>query len=133
MAGTRGFGGLEPCPVCHVPHDKLHDCSGALWPLRTGIETQKILHHARKLKAGPAEKLLKKNGLRLIDVYSNINYLPPFNHNLECLYDCILLRPSPSYILGRNACSRPWTWRKAPLAHPPKIYQANWTSWTVEG
>ena len=27
MAAIRGFGGLEPCPTCHAPHDQLHDCS----------------------------------------------------------------------------------------------------------
>ena len=83
MAGIRGIGGLEPCPTCHVPHDELHDCSRARWPLRTGLETQKIVQHARKLKAGPAEKLLKANGLRPIDVCSNINHIPSFNHSLD--------------------------------------------------
>ena len=71
MAAIRGFGGLEPCPTCHAAHDQLHDCSQAWWPLQMGIETQKIIHCAQKLKASQAEKLLKKNGLRLIDVYSN--------------------------------------------------------------
>ena len=93
MAGIRGFGGLEPCPTCHVPHDELHDCGRARWPLRTGVETQATLELARKLKAGPAEKLLKKNGLRLIDVCSILIIFPwiPFNHSLECFYDCMLL------------------------------------------
>jgi len=71
MANIRGFGGLQPCPICHVPKDELHDCGKARWPLQSGIGTQKILENARKLGAIKGEELLKQNGLRLIDVYSN--------------------------------------------------------------
>jgi hypothetical protein len=68
MAGIHGFGGLEPCPICHVPHNELCDCASARWPLRTGHETLNIVEQARKLKAADAEDLLKRNGLRLINV-----------------------------------------------------------------
>ena len=68
MSNTRGFGGLQPCPVCHVPKDELHDCGKDRWPLRTGIGTQKIFEDARKLGLVKGEELLKINGLRLIDV-----------------------------------------------------------------
>ena len=68
MSNTRGFGSLQPCPVCHVPKDELHDCGKARWPLRTGIGTQKIFEDARKLGLVKGEELLKINGLRLIDV-----------------------------------------------------------------
>ena len=72
MGNICGVGSLEPCPICHVPKDKLHDCGKAQWPLRTGIETQRIIEQARKLRSGDAEELLKKNGLRPIDVCTNI-------------------------------------------------------------
>jgi len=60
MAGIRGYGCLEPCPTCHVPHDEQHDCGKARWPFRTGVETQKTLESAQELSAGGAEELLKK-------------------------------------------------------------------------
>jgi hypothetical protein len=70
MSNTRGFRGLQPCPICHVPKDELHDCGKARWPLRTGIGTEKIFKDARKLGPAKGEELLKENGLRLIDVCS---------------------------------------------------------------
>lgn len=72
MSNTRGFRGLQPCPICHVPKDELHDCGNARWPLRTGIGTQKIFEDARKLGPAKGEELLKENGLRLIDVCSEL-------------------------------------------------------------
>jgi hypothetical protein len=67
MGLNRGFMGLQPCPVCHVPKTQLHDISKS-WPLRTGLETQKIIAQSKTLKAGEGEQLLKSNGLRAIDV-----------------------------------------------------------------
>ena len=52
----------------------MHDCRKARWPLRTGIGTQKILEDARKLGAVKGEALLKQNGLRLIDVCSDLYF-----------------------------------------------------------
>ena len=72
MSNTRGFRGLQPCPVCHVPKNELHDCGKARWPLRTGIGTQKILEDAQKLGAVRGEELLKQNGLRLVNVCANL-------------------------------------------------------------
>ena len=62
--------GLKPCPVCHVGKDELHDC-GKSWPLRDGLETQRIIEESRKtgLTRGQSEDLLKSNGLRAIDVH----------------------------------------------------------------
>ena len=91
MGNIRGFGGLEPCPICHVPKDELHDCGKARWPLRTGVESQKIIDQARKLKGAKGEALLKKNGLRPIDVCSNLCLIPVLiNAVIECLYDSTL-------------------------------------------
>jgi hypothetical protein len=67
MALNRGFMGLQPCPVCHVPKNELHDC-GKSWPLRTGLETQNIIAESKALTAAAGEQLLKSNGLRPIDV-----------------------------------------------------------------
>ena len=67
MALNRGFMGLQPCPVCHVPKDELHDC-GKSWPLRTGLEMQNIIAKSKALTAAAGEQLLKSNGLRPIDV-----------------------------------------------------------------
>ena len=67
MALNRGFMGLQPCPVCHVPKNELHDF-GKSWPLRTGLETQKIIAESKALPAAAGEQLLKSNGLRSIDV-----------------------------------------------------------------
>lgn len=67
MALNRGFMGLQPCPVCHVPKTHLHDF-GKSWPLRTGLETQKIIAESKELTAAAGEQLLKSNGLRQIDV-----------------------------------------------------------------
>ena len=75
MGNNCGIGALEPCPVCHVPKDQLCDCAKARWPMRTGIETQDIIDQARKLTAAKGEELLKKNGLRPIDVCFNLNPL----------------------------------------------------------
>jgi hypothetical protein len=72
MANTRGYKGLQPCPICHVPKDEMHDCGKARWPLRTGVETQKIIADARRLGKVKGEELLKQNGLRLIDVCSDL-------------------------------------------------------------
>jgi hypothetical protein len=67
MALTWGFMGLQPCPVCHVPKNQLHDF-GKSWALRTGVETQKIIAESKALNAAEGEHLLKSNGLRPIDV-----------------------------------------------------------------
>jgi hypothetical protein len=68
MGLNRGFMGLKPCPVCHVPKLQLHDFSKS-WPLRTGLETQKIIAQSKTLKAGEGEQLLKSYSLRPIDVH----------------------------------------------------------------
>jgi hypothetical protein len=83
MGNNRGVGCLEPCPTCHVPKDELHDCGKARWLLRTGIESQAIVDQARKLPATKAEELLKKNGLRPIDVCSNICFISSLIHSLS--------------------------------------------------
>jgi len=67
MSLNRGFLGLQPCPICHVPKDQLHDCTKS-WPRRTGSETQKLVADARALNATQGEELLKVNGIRLVDV-----------------------------------------------------------------
>ncbi|KAF8956317.1 hypothetical protein BDZ97DRAFT_1907242 [Flammula alnicola] len=67
MGLNRGFMGLEPCPICHVPKDALHDC-GKVWQLRSGAETEKIIAESRVLNAKEGEELLKANGLRAIDL-----------------------------------------------------------------
>ena len=67
MALNRGFMGLKPCPVCHVPKNELHDF-GKSWPLRTGLETQNIIAESKALTSAAGEQLLKSNGLRPIDV-----------------------------------------------------------------
>jgi hypothetical protein len=67
MGLNRGFMGLQPCPVCHVPKDQLHDCAKS-WPCRTGLETQKLVAEARKLNAAQGEEILKANGIRPVDV-----------------------------------------------------------------
>ncbi|KAF8961518.1 hypothetical protein BDZ97DRAFT_1921202 [Flammula alnicola] len=66
MGLNRGYMGLQPCPICHIPKDQLHDC-GKSWPLRTGLETQKIIAESRACNASEGEELLKANGLRAID------------------------------------------------------------------
>ncbi len=75
MGVNRGNNCDEPCPICHVPISKLHDCGRAQWALQTGPETQGIIDKARKLKATESEALLKKNGLRPIDVCSNLYFI----------------------------------------------------------
>jgi hypothetical protein len=72
MGVNRGIGCKEPCPVCHVPDNELHDCGKARWPLRTGIETQEIIDSARQLSATDGEALLKANGLRPIEACFNL-------------------------------------------------------------
>jgi hypothetical protein len=72
MGVNRGIGCKQPCPVCHVPDDELHDCGKARWPLWTGIETEGIINHAHQLSAMEGEALLKANGLRPIEVCSNL-------------------------------------------------------------
>ncbi len=72
MGLNRGFMGLKPCPICHVPKNQLHDC-GRSWPLRTGLETQNIVAKSRALNEKDGEELLKANGLRPIDVRQNFN------------------------------------------------------------
>lgn len=67
MALTRGYKGLKPCPICYVGKDELHDCSGS-WPLRNGLESQKIVEESRKIGLTRGEELLKAHGLRGIDV-----------------------------------------------------------------
>jgi hypothetical protein len=69
MSLNRGFMGLKPCPVCYVGKDELHDC-GKSWPLRNGLETQRIIKESRKpgLTQLEREDLLKAHGLRAIDV-----------------------------------------------------------------
>jgi hypothetical protein len=67
MGLNRGFMGLKPCLVCHVPKDQLHDCANS-WPLRTGLETQKLVANARALNATQGEEILKANGIRPVDV-----------------------------------------------------------------
>jgi hypothetical protein len=72
MGVNRGIGCKQPCPTCHAPDNELHDCGKARWPLRTGIETQGIIDHALQLSATEGEALLKANGLRPIEVCSNL-------------------------------------------------------------
>ena len=67
MGLNRGFMGLEPYPVCHVPKDQLQDCAKP-WPRRSGCETQKLVAEARALNAAQGEEILKSNGIRPIDV-----------------------------------------------------------------
>ena len=67
MGLNRGFMGLQPCPICHVPKDQLHDCAKS-WPCRTGLETQKLITDAQALNATQGEEILKANGIRPIDV-----------------------------------------------------------------
>ena len=74
MGLNRGFRGLKPCPICYVGKDELHDCSKS-WPLRNGLETQKIIEKSRKLGSTQGENLLKDHGLRPIDVLHFIQYL----------------------------------------------------------
>ena len=69
MGLNCGFMGLQPCPVCHVPKDQLHDCAKS-WPRRTGLETQKLIADARALNAAQGEEILKANGIRPVDVSS---------------------------------------------------------------
>jgi hypothetical protein len=71
MGLNRGYMGLQPCPVCHVPEDQLHDCVKS-WPRRTGPETQKIIADAKALNATQGEDLLKANGIRPVDVSADI-------------------------------------------------------------
>jgi len=68
MGNNRGVGCKKLCPTCHVPEDELHDCGEAWWPLRTGTKTQQIIDQSWELTATEGEALLKKNGLRPIDV-----------------------------------------------------------------
>jgi hypothetical protein len=68
MALNRGFMGLKPCPVCYVGKDDLHDC-GRSWPLRDGLESQRIVEESRKIGVKRGENLLKAHGLRGIDVH----------------------------------------------------------------
>ena len=67
MGLNCGFMGLQPCPVCHVPKDQLHDCAKS-WPLRTGRETQKLITDAQALNAAQGEEILKAYGIRPVDV-----------------------------------------------------------------
>ena len=67
MGLNRGYLGLQPCPVCHVPKDQLHDCTNC-WQYRTGLETQKLIANARALNAKQGEEILKANGIRPVDV-----------------------------------------------------------------
>jgi hypothetical protein len=67
MGLNRGSMGLQPCPVCHVPKDQLHDCTKS-WPYRTGLETQKLVADARALNKAWGEEILKANGIQPVDV-----------------------------------------------------------------
>lgn len=67
MGLNRGFMGLQPCPVCHVPKNQLHDFAKS-WPRRTGVETQNLIADARTLNAALGEEILKANGIRPVDV-----------------------------------------------------------------
>ena len=67
MGLNRGFRGLKPCPICYVGKDELHDC-GKSWPLRSGLETLRIIENSWKLGLTQGEDLLKAHGLRAIDV-----------------------------------------------------------------
>jgi hypothetical protein len=94
MALNRGFMGLQPCPVCHVPKNQLHDFGNSSWALRTGLETQKIIAESRALNAAAGEQLLKSNGLRPIDVCQFLTEFTIFHLLLECVYECCMVRPS---------------------------------------
>ncbi|KAJ6552133.1 hypothetical protein DFH09DRAFT_1248753 [Mycena vulgaris] len=64
MALIRGLQGLYPCPICFVPWDQQSDLSTA-HPLRTGIESQRILEEARETRTvAEREEILKDHGLR---------------------------------------------------------------------
>lgn len=93
MSLIRGFMGLRPCPVCHVPKDQLHDF-GKSWARRTGLETQKIIAQSKVLNAAEGEQLLKSNGLRPIDVRQFLIEFTIFHPLLECIYECCMVRPS---------------------------------------
>jgi hypothetical protein len=93
MGLNRGFMGLKPCPVCHVPKNQLHDF-GKSWALRNGHETQKIIAESKTLKAAEGEQLLKSNGLRPIDVRQFSIKFTIFHPRLECIYECCIVRPS---------------------------------------
>ena len=86
--------GLMPCPVCHVPKNELHDF-GKTWPLRNGLETQKIIAESKSLGATAGERLLSSKGLRAIDVCQSFDKaLQIFHPLLECIYECCMVRPS---------------------------------------
>ena len=93
MALNRGFMGLQPCPVCHVPKDQLHDF-GKSWALRNGLETQKIVAQSKTLGETEGEQLLKSNSLRPINVHQFLIEFTIFHPLLECIYECCIVRPS---------------------------------------
>jgi hypothetical protein len=93
MGLIRGYMGLQPCPVCHVPKSQLHDFAKS-WPLRNGLETQKIIAESKTFKAAEREQLLKSYGLRPIDVRQFLIEFTIFHPLLECVYECCMVRPS---------------------------------------
>lgn len=68
MTLIRGLGSYAPCPVCLVPGDKLADLSET-FELRTKDKMEEIYNKAQELNAEGKEELLKKFGLRDIEVY----------------------------------------------------------------
>ena len=66
MSLIRGRSGKCPCPVCLVPLDELHDLSKS-FPLRSQTEAQEALATWAENRAR-GEEILKKLGLRLVDV-----------------------------------------------------------------
>lgn len=62
-----GLGSYAPCPVCLVPGDKLADLSET-FELRTKEKMEEIYKRAQELNAEGKEELLKKHGLRDVEV-----------------------------------------------------------------
>lgn len=67
MALIRGYGGLCPCPICRVPSARQHEVL-ATFQLRTQTEVQALVHEAQKQDLATSEKMMKKEGLRLLEV-----------------------------------------------------------------
>lgn len=63
----RGGNSLFPCPICLVPKDSIPELS-KVHDLRTTKEMQDIWKKAQTLRPGECEELLKKYGLRNVEV-----------------------------------------------------------------
>ena len=68
MALVHGLNSLFPCPVCHVPGDKLSDLSET-FPMRTTEAMKAVYEEANKAPSVAAkEAILKEFGLRDVKV-----------------------------------------------------------------